>query len=251
MYEFFKEKSRVENTILILFSDHGARWGGHSFRNTKQGRLEEYNPFYSIILPPEFKYKYKDLYDNMKTNTEVLTSHFDIHWTLKHSLSYPKIEKNPNYGQSLFTKIDPKKRTCAQTGIPSKYCFCMKTEKISATTELAKNIAQKAVDYFNSKIAAFAESKELCAVLTLKRIIDLEYATDTANNEGVFYVMFQVAPSNGTYDVRVKKDLIKQTLHVDPEVSRTSLYKNQPACIQLKYPKLAPFCYCKSLLMKT
>ena len=237
----------MENTIFILFGDHGARWGGGSFRNTKQGRLEEYNPFYSIVLPPEFKYKYRELYENMRANTEELTSHFDVHWTLKHILSYPKIEK-PNLGQSLFTKIDPTKRTCQQTGIPSKYCFCLKTEKISANTDQAKTIAQKAIEYMNNKTAAHPEPKELCAKLTLKRIIDLEYATDTTKNEGVFYIMFQVLPSDATFDIRVKKDLTKNTLYVDPEISRTSLYGNQPACIQLKHPKLAPFCYCKSLL---
>ena len=231
-----------------MFGDHGARWGGGSFRSTKQGRLEEYNPFYSIVLPPEFKYKYRELYENMRANTEALTSHFDVHWTLKHILSYPKIEEKPNYGQSLFTKINPAKRTCEQAGIPSKYCFCLKTEKISIETDQAKTIAQKAIDYMNSKLAAHPEPKDLCAELTLKRIIDLEYATDTTKNEGVFYVMFQASPSNGTFDVRVKKDLTNQVLHVDPEISRTSLYRDQPACIRLKHPKLAPFCYCKSLL---
>ena len=100
----------------------------------------------------------------------------------------------------------------------------------------------------NSKLAAHPEPKDLCAELTLKHIIDLEYATDTTKNEGVFYVMFQASPSNGTFDVRVKKDLTNQVLHVDPEISRTSLYRDQPACIRLKHPKLAPFCYCKSLL---
>ena len=236
---------------MILFSDHGARWGGHSFRNTKQGRLEEFNPFYSIILPPGFKEKYKDMYENMKANTGVLTSHFDVHWTLKHILSYPEIEKNPNFGQSLFTKIDPKKRTCKQAGIPSKYCFCLKTEKVSPTTTQAKSLAQKALEFINMKILAEPVPKDLCAELTLKKVLNLEYATDSVKNEGVFFVMFQVSPSDATFDVRVKKDLANQTrIYVDPEISRTNLYRNQPACIQMKYPKLAPFCYCKSLLIK-
>ncbi|XP_066922217.1 uncharacterized protein [Clytia hemisphaerica] len=246
LYEFYKEKARVENTMLIFFGDHGARWGARgNFRNTKQGRLEEYNPFYSLILPPNFKKNYRELYDNIKANQNVLTSHFDVHWTLKHILSYPKIEEKRNYGQSLFTKIDPKTRTCDKTGIPGKYCFCLSTKKIDANTSQANTIAQTAVDFINKKIAEHEKPKELCANLTLSRIIDLEYAADEQKNEGIFYIMFEVAPSKATFDVRVRKDLSKQTTYVDPEISRTNLYRNQPACIQVAYPKLAPFCYCK------
>ena len=232
----------------MIFGDHGARWGGHSFRsNTKQGRLEEFNPFYSMILPPGFKMEYKDMYENIQANTGALTSHFDVHWTLKHILSYPEIEKNPNFGQSLFTKIDPKTRTCKQAGIPSKYCFCLKTKKISHDTAQAKSLAQKALKFINKKISDQPVPKKLCAELTLKNVLNLEYATDSVKNEGIYYVMFQVLPSDATFDVRVKKDLRNQTrTYVDPEISRTNLYRNQPACIQMKYPKLAPFCYCKS-----
>uniref|UniRef100_A0A7M5WIC9 Uncharacterized protein n=2 Tax=Clytia hemisphaerica TaxID=252671 RepID=A0A7M5WIC9_9CNID len=250
IYEFYREKARVDNTILILFGDHGARWGARgNFRNTKQGRLEEFNPFYSIILPPSFKRNYRELYDNIEANQHVLTSHFDVHWTLKHILSYPNVEEKRTAGQSLFTKIDPKARTCKQSGVPQKYCFCMKTTRIDSNSTQAFKIAETVVSFINNKIEEYdIIPKQLCAHLTLTKIISLEYATDEQKNEGIFYIMFEVAPSNATFDVRVRKDLNKrnETYHVDPEISRTNLYRNQPACIQMAYPKLAPYCYCKS-----
>ena len=91
-----------------MFADHGPRYGARgNFRNTKQGRLEEYTPFYSIMLPSGFKKDHPEFYRNIKANTEVLTVHFDAHVTLKHILSYPDLPKKHKYGQSLFTKIDP------------------------------------------------------------------------------------------------------------------------------------------------
>uniref|UniRef100_A0A7M5V311 Uncharacterized protein n=2 Tax=Clytia hemisphaerica TaxID=252671 RepID=A0A7M5V311_9CNID len=249
IYNFFKAKERINNTILILFSDHGARTGAdNNFRNTKEGRLEEYNPFYSIILPPEFKHKYKDMYHNIKANTEVLTSHFDVHWTLKHIISYPNIEANRNYGQSLFTEINPKTRTCSQTGIPSKYCFCLSSKKLDTGLPEAKLVTNKAIQFINLKLDSHNQTRTLCSQLSLKTIISLEYAIDEQTKEGMYYVIFEVAPSSGTYDVRVRKDLKTGTLFVDPEISRTNRYGDQPACIKTTHPKLAPYCYCKSLL---
>lgn len=247
--DFYKQEERRKDTILILFSDHGARTGATGdFRNTLQGRLEEYMPFYSIILPSSFKNEHKDFYANIKANTEVLTSHFDVHMTLKHILSYPELPVKGTYGQSLFTKINPKTRTCNQTGIPERYCFCSKTEKISKTSTEALSVTQKAVDFINSKLASTDEVRLLCAELKLKTIIDIERSLNESESEEVFVMMFRVSPSDASFDMRIKRNLKTKEVTVDTEISRTNLYGDQPACIQLKHPKLAPFCYCKSLL---
>ena len=207
-------------------------------------------PFYSIILPPSFKSLYPALYANMKANTGVLTSHFDVHMTLKHLLSFPKLPDKMSYGQSLFTNIDPQTQTCNQTGIPARYCFCSKVYKMPLDFPDSKLVVQEAVNYFNARLKSEEEPRSLCATLRLKEILSMEYTTkseSSVNNIDITYnVMFRVSPSDATFDVRVQKTGTK--LRVDPEISRTNLYRNQPACIQLKYPKLAPFCYCNSLL---
>ena len=124
----------------------------------------------------------------------------------------------------------------------------MRTKQVQSNTTQAVKIAEAAVKFINNKIAENDTPRELCAHLTLTKIISLEYATDEQKNEGIFYIMFQVAPSNATFDVRVRKDLNKhnEPYVVDPEISRTNLYRDQPACIQMAFPKLAPFCYCKA-----
>ena len=193
-----------------MFSDHGARTGATGdFRNTKQGRVEEYMPFYSIILPPSFKSLYPALYANMKANTGVLTSHFDVHMTLKHLLSFPKLPDKMSYGQSLFTKIDPQTRTCNQTGIPARYCFCSKAYKMPLDFPDSKLVVQEAVNYFNARLKSEEEPRSLCATLRLKEILSMEYTTkseSSVNNIDITYnVMFRVSPSDATFDVRVQK----------------------------------------------
>ena len=230
-----------------MFSDHGARAGATGdFRNTKQGRLEEYTPFYSIILPPSFKSNYPEFHANIKANTGVLTSHFDVHMTLKHLLSFPKLSDKMKYGQSLFTRINPQTRTCNQTGIPARYCFCSKAHKMDVDSPQSKLVAQKAVDYINSKLEFEEEPRSKCSTLTLKNIINIEYTMNDGDSSITYNIIFRVSPSDATFDLRVTKNGNARTYRVDPEISRTNLYGNQPACIQMKYPKLAPFCYCKN-----
>ena len=245
---FFKSHKRDENTITFLFGDHGARAGAAGdFRNTNQGRLEEYMPFYSIVLPPGFKHDYPELYNNIKANTDVLTSHFDFHATLKHVLSYPDLPSKHKYGQSLFTKINPETRTCNQTGIPEKFCFCAKAKKrLPSDTKLAKQLATKAVRYINNLVSKRQETKRLCAQLSLVKVISIEY--EQTEEETNYNIIFQTSPNSATYDVNLKKNLKTKMVLVNPEISRTNLYRNQPFCIHTKYPKLAFFCYCKSFL---
>ena len=97
MINFFKSPIRINQTILIIFGDHGARIGG--FRHTTQGKLEERLPFFSVTLPPHFKSKHSELFTALKKNANVLTNHFDVYATLQHMLSYPDLPNKTFIGR--------------------------------------------------------------------------------------------------------------------------------------------------------
>jgi len=107
-------------------------------------------------------------------------------------------------------------------------------------------LAKKSVRHINKLLSKHEEPKRLCAELSLSKVISIEY--EKFQNEKKYYLIFQTSPNNATYDVRVKKNLETKLVEVDPEISRTNLYREQPFCIKSKYPKLAFFCYCKSFL---
>lgn len=125
------ERGFLNNTLLIVFSDHGPRYSFASFisltlwkvmshlyyfctfrfadiRQTIQGKQEERLPFFSFAFPPWFKHKHPEAYNNFVVNTKRLTSPFDIHATLQHVIHFPsKLGENSlkNRSMSLFKQV--------------------------------------------------------------------------------------------------------------------------------------------------
>jgi len=169
--------------------------------------------------------------------------HFDSFVTLQHIMSYPDLPAKHQYGQSLFTKIDPITRTCNSSGVPQKHCFCLKTKAIPINTPLARELAYVIVAYMNELISSNDETHSLCVKLKFKSLISVDQE-DTVDGQ-TWSIMLQVSPSDAAFDVRVTKDTKSHKFIIDPEVSRTNMYGNQANCIENKYPKVVFFCYCK------
>ncbi|XP_025835710.1 uncharacterized protein LOC112906173 [Agrilus planipennis] len=110
LYKFLKElndKGHLNNTILILMSDHGHRFA--SIRNTIQGKQEERLPFFSFTFPKWFRKKYKQYYTNFVNNLNTLTTPFDIYSTLKTVIDLNTVKNNTldHRSISLFSKVSP------------------------------------------------------------------------------------------------------------------------------------------------
>ena len=83
--EFLKQnKETFENAFVIVFSDHGNRYD--RIRETIIGRLESRLPLLSIKVPQWFEKKFPEYFKNLKENSKLMTSHFDLHATLIHIL---------------------------------------------------------------------------------------------------------------------------------------------------------------------
>lgn len=106
------QSSLLNNTVLILMSDHGNRyslrcspasarttfsgilpiyakyitcscWNRFAeVRNTLQGKLEERLPFFSFIFPERFKQRHPQQYAKFRENIGRLSTPFDVHQTL-------------------------------------------------------------------------------------------------------------------------------------------------------------------------
>lgn len=88
--EFFKMLKSYEmngyfdNTLLIIFSDHGSRLVKYAYE-TEFGRKEKKLPFISIKVPK--KLVNTDYYFNAVNNKNTLISFFDVYQTLRHFLA--------------------------------------------------------------------------------------------------------------------------------------------------------------------
>ena len=193
--DLFADETLKNDTVVIIFGDHGLRTSG--FRSTVQGKLEERLPFMSLTLPTWFSQKYSDEFKNIKQNSEVLTSHFDIYATLKHllnlsskniNLSSENINvssKNINlsskhinitnnkrkYGKSLFTNIVKLNRTCEDAGVERHWCPCLNSYPVLKNDEIIIKVTKKIIEHINNLTRVNNVTLEQCQTLNLKSII--------------------------------------------------------------------------------
>ncbi|KAK3752118.1 hypothetical protein QZH41_002169 [Actinostola sp. cb2023] len=168
LLQHLEKNGHMNNSLVIIFGDHGYRLS--KFRETTQGKLEERLPFLSMTVPPWFPRKHPEVYGNLKHNSDVLTSPFDVYATLRHLLSYPLQPRDIVTGQSLFNRIDKKKRTCADAGIDTHWCPCMQWEKIDTDQELVPIIADSILTHINNLTSSSEQLRQLCRPLELKTI---------------------------------------------------------------------------------
>ncbi|XP_022127710.2 uncharacterized protein LOC111001940 [Pieris rapae] len=249
---FFKRLDALkvlDNTFIFLVSDHGIRWG--NIRATKQGRLEERLPFVHIIVPPSFKDKYREAYDNLKLNSRRLTTPFNIHSTLNDLVDLKVIEnssiqlrKKETYWNdrniSLFLPI-PSNRTCSIADIDDHWCTCHRGRKISITNSLAVEAAARIMEELNKLLNNY----EMCAKLELAEILDateMEAGIKEKNEISwrEFMIVIRTNPSNAVFEVTIRHD--GQSWTVIGTASRLNLYGNQSHCVSDSHIKL--YCYC-------
>ena len=267
----FEKDAFLDNTLLIVFADHGARFS--SLRKTIQGKLEERFPFMSITTPKWFREKHSDLYSNLAHNSRVLTSPFDVYATLRHILSYPQYPSEIITGQSLFTRIDEKNRTCASAGVDDHWCPCLDLEPVSIDEPAVNESAQFVVNYINNLTSQSDELSKLCQRLVLKEIKTAfrempkeamqrfqETKPDTTNvcdgceillgdkaentlaRDTLYQLQFVTSPNEGFYEASVRMN--KGVPLIVGDISRIDAYKDQPYCIMETFPLLRKFCYC-------
>lgn len=258
----------LNNTILILMSDHGNRFA--EIRNTLQGKLEERLPFFSFVFPESFKKKFPGEYRNFQTNVDRLTTPFDVHETLEDilHLQLQGTTKKPEHprAMSLFNKI-PEHRSCADAFIEPHWCSCLSWKALNDTSSEEVLRASKAVVDTINKFTK--EYRNICHALRIDEIKwsaklipqksllrfksnkDTDgFLADLTANTKVTNEMYQVkittSPSNAIYESSVLYDFTENEFHVKlSDISRVNKYGDQARCIYNENPELRKFCYCK------
>lgn len=271
--ETMQKESLLKNTLLIIFSDHGPRFSG--FRSTIQGKLEERFPFMSFTLPEWFQDEYPDLQSNLLHNSRVLTSPFDVYATLRHILSYPHYPRGILVGQSLFSRIDPRNRTCASAGVDDHWCPCLDLEEVGTNESVVMELADFVVLHINNLTSQNEDLVKMCRRLKLKEVNrafrempseamqrfqgTTRDARDTCDGCGVvlgkksrntlvkdtlYQLHFVTSPNEGFYEATVR--IQKGVPSLVGDISRIDAYKDQPYCIMEDFPLLRKYCYCFS-----
>jgi hypothetical protein len=166
-------QNRLANTVVVLFSDHGVRFGltrGH----TRMGWYEENTPMALVAMPKSFRRRHPALFKSLQSNANSLTTPMDLHETLRHLLSvgrpFDEQEKaaSGRRGRSLLDgKIGD--RSCEQASIAPVYCECL----LSSTTPLrtdsieVKQVAEQTVERMNSILSVYKGESDHCNIFRL------------------------------------------------------------------------------------
>ena len=243
------------NTILLFFSDHGARYG--DIMDTRVGRIEAKLPMMSIAIPKTFKEKHPQAEQHLKINHGKLTTAFDSYHTLLDIVGRKRKFK-VNRGMSLFSPV-PINRTCFTAGIPMPFCVCYKLSKVSVTHPAVKQGALLLVDEINNILK---DEEGLCENLQLDKI-KAASAFRTHHNNGnrslsVYYqIVFVTVPGfaefQGTIHVKstTNNDLIGNSTNknlefhtnIEGPIGRLNKYGHQSICVKQVLHRL--YCYCK------
>ncbi|XP_074650552.1 uncharacterized protein LOC141905547 [Tubulanus polymorphus] len=266
-FEFLRslhEAGRLNNTAVLYFSDHGARFGG--LRETYVGKLEERLPAMYIALPKWFHQKYPTISRNLKINTNRLTTPFDIHATLADLLNFQpdniKINDIRQRAISLFNEI-PEERTCKGAGILPHWCTCHKQTPISVDHPNVKEAASVLVKHINKILGASLIAT--CEILTLNQILDARQVSaddrvlrfrqslmdvigrtvmygNRAKTFIEYLITIRVDPSDALFEATVRYDEYSQRFGVMGDISRINRYGDQSSCMENQ--QLQKYCFC-------
>ncbi|CAD5122430.1 unnamed protein product [Dimorphilus gyrociliatus] len=247
------KSKRLENTIFILMSDHGARFG--RIRKMKQSQWEILNPYYGIRLPDNFKKLHPIESNNLERNKDVLVTTLDIYATFSHIIRFVTNDKVKlrihKRSASLLSSL-PKNRTCAAANIHKKFCMCDRFKAISVTDTIVEHLTEVIIANITNSLKPI---RQHCKPVKIKRILE---AYKVQNNNGrktgnktvkeVYKVNFMVGAFYGQYESIVSATFdISRTaiLNIEiQEVNRLDRYGSQAVCVERDYPELALFCYC-------
>lgn len=264
-----KENNILNNTVLIMMSDHGNRFA--EVRNTLQGKQEERLPFFSFIFPDWFKKHHKKQYKNFKSNLNRLITPFDIHSTLEDIVRLPSLGslKKPTNSRSisLLDKI-PEDRSCADAYIEPHWCACLNWKQLNDTSsEIVTKGAQTIVEYINGYTE---KNRRICSHLTLNEIHwasklepqksllkfkqnkDMDgFIADLTSSTKISNVLYQIkittSPGNAIYEASLTYDLNSTEFKIKlSDISRVNKYGDQARCIYENLPELRKYCYCNS-----
>ncbi|CAH1223896.1 unnamed protein product, partial [Diabrotica balteata] len=247
--EFFEA---INNTILIFFSDHGFRFGGIRFTHT--GWVEERLPFIYFRFPDLFKHSYPEQYNNFITNTNRLTSPYDIYNTLQNILNIGNDSYVPSWSQgcpschSLFAEI-PENRTCKDAGISKHWCTCQGHTYIKPNHPKVIEVSKFVVNETNN-ILLTTKGGSLCAKYSLNKVMTSGMSEPYWNEDHkyvhFFLVMLETSPK-ASFEATVEASFEERnrSFKLLGDISRIDRYGPVTECIT-DNGYLRKYCYCRN-----
>ena len=163
LQQFFSEMTQLQDTLTILFSDHGNTYTDFVFQELN-GRYEQYHPSLFVVAPSGVKnFLGKRTMQSLRTNQKRLLNLIDVHHTIKRIV-------NVNHSQKGILEVLASNRTCGDLlmAMPN-LCVCQGWDSpVQNTTELMMFV-EFAVGRINNAISHASPSSKC------KRLVPISF----------------------------------------------------------------------------
>ena len=236
------ESGALENTFFLLMGDHGFQRAEEPFVLTRQGAVENDMPALYLLPPAELSTSHSQMYRNLRTNTNKLTSFFDINQMLRQLLALASNKTTADlfsgmegHGKSLLEDVGD--RTCAQADVPEDYCRC--TDGIS---ELPPDQAQQMAESIIRDINSFLMEFTLCQELELSEV--KEGTVKRTNDLNSVKVKFGVTNRGGIFEGSFSWSSAWAQSVRSGSVVRLDWYSSTSLCVPDTLNYIRPYCIC-------
>ena len=244
------QSGALDDTFLVLMGDHGFRFGG--FSKTSQGNVENNMPLLLVMPPKSLEEEQPDMVRNLRHNSEVLTSHWDLHQTLRHLLALGVGQElvdtfyagSLSPGSSLLSPLRP--RTCSEAGISLWFCSCPEDQRV-----IESGVARQLLEAVLEDMNAFLQPLELgCQQLEIAPAGGQTEAVTDANmkfegNMVVIEAFVETKARSAHFQVKVLLRQIGAEGEVMAVMTRLDQYSLTSACVPDGQDWLRPHCVCQ------
>ena len=275
--EEFSIKGYLNQTLLIILSDHGGRpyaYGEKAMNNF--GNKEFANPILSIKLPDSMRNT--SYYENLVNNRDNMVTSFDIHKTLKHFYFLTKNglnESSPTCqslmrksearvrglrGLSLFESL-PAYRSCSEALIPLDHCECFAKKEIDQDTfeiETRMSVKEMALFLYSEVVRETEALRKKCQLYQFHKVLNVK--SFVYGNKKVYEVKIALQPGPShfraivsvvdskwyhlLYSFLTSLRLVPKRFELAGQIIRDNKYGDQPKCLENLEQTASPFCYC-------
>ena len=239
MLEEVSAADALKDTFFVFMGDHGFRFA--PFSKTKQGNTENNMPALVVIPPKSLD---EAMVANLQKNTRVLTSHYDMHHTLRHLLAL-SLERDveevfegwhPTPGTSLLTPLPD--RTCAEAGVPLEYCSCE-----GGSTPLPPHTLHGLVEAAMVDVDTFLEPLLGCRKLEGQVANVTRTRMKTAKD--LVMVEAEVQMAIRPVEFSIKVNFLRNITKVSAILIRLDRYSETSKCVSKSETVARPLCICK------
>lgn len=232
--DFFKRIAKtgvLKKTFVILFSDHGMRFG--TVRYQSDAFFEERLPMLFMHVPDHFKKTQPLSYANLVMNQKRLISPFDLHLTMKQVLNVRERFRGTDDCKSCISSLEniPETRRCVDAGINDVWCACHDMLKTCVKTDRsALTAVVKSFSYLQNVTQNLAVKQcTACQVLYMDKLVRVH---SYILNNIQYYIAAYLMKSGLMFEVIIKKIFIDELYNYETIWYDTiSPYSSKGKCV--------------------